>query len=74
MLRRYPELLQNRYGFEELPCSPDDLITAIGRRLGCLAAGGEIDHNRASEAFLRELRSGKIGRISFEEPETSMVP
>ncbi|GAM09439.1 ribosome biogenesis GTPase A [Geobacter sp. OR-1] len=70
LLRRYPELLQARYGLQELPDSPDDLIVAVGRRLGCLAGGGAVDLNRASEAFLRELRAGKIGRISFEEPET----
>jgi ribosome biogenesis GTPase A len=31
-------------------------------------AGGKIDLNRAAEAFLRELRAGKLGRISLEEP------
>jgi len=32
-----------------------------------------VDVNRAAEAFLRELRAGKVGRISFEEPEESPV-
>jgi ribosome biogenesis GTPase A len=31
-------------------------------------AGGGIDLHRAAEAFLRELRAGKLGRVSFEEP------
>lgn len=74
LMRRYPELLKERYGLQELPGSPNDLIVAIGRRLGCLAGGGEVDMNRASEAFLRELRAGKIGRISFEEPQTRIDP
>ncbi|HEY4743397.1 MAG TPA: hypothetical protein VIH45_01975, partial [Desulfuromonadaceae bacterium] len=43
-------------------------IEAIGRCLGCLASGGVVDQNRAAEAFLRELRAGKVGRVSFEEP------
>lgn len=73
LLRRYPELLQARYGLQELPASAEDLMVVVGRRLGCLAGGGEVDLNRASEAFLRELRAGKIGRISFEEPETAIV-
>ncbi|MSM40168.1 MAG: ribosome biogenesis GTPase YlqF [Geobacter sp.] len=68
LLRRYPELLKARYGLQALPGSSHDLIEAIGRRLGCLTGGGEVDLNRASEAFLRELRAGKIGRISLEEP------
>ncbi|MBT0665899.1 ribosome biogenesis GTPase YlqF [Geobacter pelophilus] len=68
LLGRYPELLQTRYGLQAIPGSANDLIVAVGRRLGCLASGGEVDLNRASEALLRELRAGKIGRISFEEP------
>lgn len=68
LLGRYPELLKQRYGLSELPESPHDLMLAIGRRRGMLAAGGVVDLHRASEAFLRELRAGKIGRISLEEP------
>ncbi|RII28932.1 MAG: ribosome biogenesis GTPase YlqF [Geobacter sp.] len=68
LLRRYPELLKTRYGLQELPESPHDLMVAVGRRLGLLATGGVVDLHRSSEAFLRELRAGKIGRISLEEP------
>ena len=73
LLHRYPELLKGRYGLQELPDSPHELLVAIGRRLGCLAGGGEVDLNRASEAFLRELRAGKIGRISLEEPSPAIA-
>jgi ribosome biogenesis GTPase A len=68
LLRRYPGMLQERYGLQELPESPHDLLLAVGRRLGHLAAGGVVDLHRAAEAFLRELRAGRIGRISLEEP------
>lgn len=73
MMNRYPELLQRRYTFTELPQSPDAMLEAIGRRLGCLKGGGEIDIHRAAEAFLRELRAGKIGRISLEEPQQAKM-
>jgi ribosome biogenesis GTPase A len=73
MLQCYPEPLKARYKLNELPDSPGALLEAIGRRLGCLATGGEIDLHRAAEAFLRELRAGKIGRISFEKPEVVPV-
>jgi ribosome biogenesis GTPase A len=69
MMRRYPELLKKRYKLEELPDNSTDLIEAIGRCLGCLISGGGVDLHRAAEAFLRELRAGKLGRISFEEPQ-----
>lgn len=68
MMRRYPEMLKKRYKLDVLPDNPTDLVESIGRCLGCLIAGGEIDMHRAAEAFLRELRAGKLGRISFEEP------
>jgi ribosome biogenesis GTPase A len=68
MLRRYPEKLVERYKLTELPGDGYGLLDAIGRCLGCLRAGGEIDQHRAAEAFLRELRAGKLGRVSFEEP------
>jgi ribosome biogenesis GTPase A len=69
MMQRYPELLMNRYKLTEMPDSPTAVIEAVGRCLGCLASGGVVDQHRAAEAFLRELRAGKIGRVSFEGPE-----
>ena len=71
MIRRYPELLKSRYKLMELPDSPTEVVEAIGRYLGCLVSGGAVDLHRAAEAFLRELRAGKIGLVSYEEPETA---
>jgi ribosome biogenesis GTPase A len=72
MLQRYPEPVMARYQLTDLPETAAALLEQIGRRLGCLVAGGEIDLHRAAEAFLRELRAGKLGRISFEEPEPTI--
>ncbi|HEY7744724.1 MAG TPA: ribosome biogenesis GTPase YlqF [Desulfuromonadales bacterium] len=68
MLHRYPELLAGRYKLALLPEEPSLLLEEIGRRRGCLVSGGEVDLHRAAELFLRELRGGKLGRISLEEP------
>ena len=73
MMRRYPELMQNRYKFQETPPAPYETVEAIGRTLGCLVSGGVVNMNRAAEAFLRELRAGKIGRVSLEEPATAAI-
>jgi ribosome biogenesis GTPase A len=72
MLQRYQEPVMARYQLTALPENATDLLVQIGRRLGCLVAGGEIDLHRAAEAFLRELRAGKLGRVSFEEPEPAI--
>jgi len=68
MQQRYPELLRSRYKLADISADATVLLEEIGRRLGCLMAGGKIDLHRAAEAFLRELRAGKLGRISLEEP------
>ena len=69
MLQRYSELLSSRYSLADVSDNATDVLELIGLRLGCLAAGGAVDLHRAAEAFLRELRAGKLGRVSFEEPE-----
>ena len=68
LLEHYPAPLLERYGLAELPAGPAELLEAVGRRLGTLAAGGVVDQGRAAEALLREMRSGKLGRISLEAP------
>lgn len=74
MMERYPELLMVRYKLTGLPETPTELLEKIGSRLGCLVSGGGIDLHRAAEAFLRELRAGKVGRVSLEEPgQAAMV-
>ncbi len=68
LMQRYPKLLLERYKLATMPESSTALIEEIGRLRGCLVSGGEIDPHRSAEAFIRELRGGKIGRISLEEP------
>ncbi|MEZ4283029.1 MAG: ribosome biogenesis GTPase YlqF [Myxococcota bacterium] len=45
------------------------LLEAVGRRRGALRSGGHVDLERAADLFLRDLRAGKIGGISFETPD-----
>ena len=73
MLRRYCGQTMSRYQLSDKPEDATALLEQIGRRLGCIVAGGTIDLHRAAEAFLRELRAGKLGRISFEEPGVTPV-
>ena len=46
-----------------------DLFRLVGKKRGFLMAGGEINHSRTAEMLLEEFRSGKIGRITLEEPK-----
>jgi ribosome biogenesis GTPase A len=68
LMSQYPEALAARYKLSELPENASALIDYIGRKRGCLIAGGHVDLLRASELLLRELRAGMIGRVSLEIP------
>jgi len=69
LAERYPALLMQRYKFTEIPQKQFAIIEEIGRKRGCLISGGEVDLHRAAELLLRELRAGKLGRISLERPQ-----
>jgi len=69
MLKRYPELLQNRYNIGISTGDGVEVLRLIGKKRGCLVKGGRIDLQKASEILVNEVRQGKTGRISFEKPD-----
>ncbi len=64
----YDGELRGRYKWETVPEDPVRFIDELGRKRGCLVSGGEVDREKACFLFLKELREGKIGRISLERP------
>ena len=70
LLARYPKLLSARYGFPLDGLDGPALVEAIARRRGCLAKGGGLDLEKAALILLDDYRSGTLGRISLETPET----
>jgi ribosome biogenesis GTPase A len=70
LLTRYPKLLTARYGFALDGMDGPDLIAAVARRRGCLIKGGGLDLEKAALILLDDYRSGTLGRISLETPET----
>ncbi len=66
---QYPHELQTRYKIDDPQIEPTQLLELIGKKRGCLVAGGEVDTTRACELLLREIRSGKLGRLSLEQPD-----
>lgn len=66
--QRYAERLEQRYGIPSGP-SPEETLTAIARRRGCLRSGGEMDMEKTARIVLADLRGGKLGRISLQWPE-----
>ena len=70
LLARYPKLLAARYGFVLDGMDGPGLVEAVARRRGCLVKGGGLDLEKASLILLDDYRSGTLGRISLETPET----
>ncbi len=73
-LERYPALVMARYKLKELPASADVLLAEIGKRRGCLRAGGTVDLHKAADVLLHEFRQGALGRISLEAPPRERQP
>lgn len=65
----YPDRLIERFKIKEMPDTSEAVLDEIGRRRGCLRPGGIVDRNKASTLLLNEIRSGKLGKISFETVE-----
>jgi len=64
--KKYPTDLNERYRLEgELP-SGVELLEEIGRKRGCLRAGGRIDDEKAQQIVLTDFRSGRLGRVALD--------
>jgi ribosome biogenesis GTPase A len=70
LLARYPALIAARYRIDPAELDGESLLDAIARRRGCIRKGGELDLEKAANLFLTDYRSGALGRISLETPES----
>ena len=73
LLQRYPALLEERYGIAVGGLDGIAVVEAIAKKRGCIAKGrhaGELDLEKAAMILLTDYRSGKLGRISLETPES----
>jgi ribosome biogenesis GTPase A len=74
MVQHYADALEERFGIDQLPSDLDDpnevvkVMEAVGRKRGAVVSGGRIDLDKASLIILRDLRAGKLGRITLERP------
>lgn len=73
LLEHYPQLLIERFGFQQLPAGEVEVLEFIGKKRGCLAGGGHVDFDKVAKILLTEWRSAMLGRISLETPELAAV-
>jgi len=70
LLARYPALVAARYACKPEALDGPGLIEAIARKRGYLLKGSRIDYEKAGNALVHDLRSGALGRISLETPQS----
>ena len=72
LLEDYPEQLAERYKLTLAGMDDVGVLEAIAKKRGCLlkGRGGELDLDKAAMILLTEFRSGKLGRISLESPDS----
>jgi ribosome biogenesis GTPase A len=70
LLARYPVLLAARYGCAVEELDGVGVIEAVAKRRGFRLKGGAADLEKASLALLTDYRTGALGRISLETPES----
>lgn len=66
----YPELLEERYGVNRNLNDMWDIFTEIGKKRGALESGGNVNFDKVADLLLRDLRTGKLGNITMESPES----
>lgn len=71
LVQKFPQNLKARYKLEDTDISLTlhELMNLIGKKRGCMMAGGEVDLLRTSNLILDDFRGGKLGNISLESPK-----
>ena len=68
LYKKYENNLKERYGINNFDI--DDVIPTyelIGKKRGCLIKGGEVDYDKVSSIIIKDLREGRLGRVTFDE-------
>jgi len=64
----YQAALQEKFGLTELGQDALASLEAIGRKRGCLKAGGRVDLDKVCKILIHEYRNAGLGTISLETP------
>ena len=66
----YPDILKSRYNLDYVDNDLlDEVYDTIGRRIGAVISGGEIDYDRVSKTILEDIKNERIKGITFDRSE-----
>ncbi|MGY0691539.1 ribosome biogenesis GTPase YlqF [Virgibacillus sp. FSP13] len=66
MQEHYPELIEDRYPIDRDMDDMWDVFVAIGKQRGCLESGGNVNFDKVADIVIRDLRTGKLGKVTLE--------
>ena len=62
----YPEILNARYGMLKLEEDFEMVYNKIGRKIGAIVSGGEVDYDKVSLAIINDIKKESITNITFD--------
>src|SRR5699024_9664203 len=62
----YPDVLNKRYDISSLIDDMWEIFESIGKKRGALESGGNVNFDKVAHIVIRDLRTGKLGRITLE--------
>lgn len=66
LIDNHKNKLSARYGISNFKQEYIIIYDEILKKMGCLIRGGEVDYNRGATKILDDFRSGRIGKICFD--------
>lgn len=70
VLQRYPQFLTERYGMLTEGIDAVSVIEGVAKKRGYKLKGGDWDYEKAAHTLLLDYRSGALGRVSLESPQS----
>ena len=67
--KEYPGFLKERYELEETGTDVE-ILEAVATKRGCIK-GDEVNYDKAAALILEDFRSGRLGKITLEFPESN---
>ncbi len=66
LYKYYPNKLKERYNVSYIDEDLCETYDTIGKKIGAIVSGGEIDYNRVSEYILNDIKNEYIKDITFD--------
>ena len=70
ILLRYPQYLTTRYSIDTAGIDAVSVIEGVAKKRGYRLKGGDWDYEKAAHTLLLDYRSGALGRVSLETPQS----